>query len=201
MEKAEIIRITKKEIKCVKTRNKKKYLISSLFAISIVLIISFSFSGESLKSMLSKVNYVYNPVNSLYNDNSSAIFTSGVLVDKESLNFIIPIKSSAYHKNDNGEIVFDVINSIMVMACEDGVVEDVGFTLNGNKFIKIRHTLNVYSVIENVDIAGVFEGDIVKKGQDIATSQQGKQVMFRLYDNEIMVSNLKINQSKIIWER
>lgn len=199
MKKAEIIKITKKEIKIIKKKHKKRYLLGTLFAISIVLICNFVITGDDLKSLITRVNYVYNPVNSLYSDNSSAIFTSGALIEKEALNFIIPIKTASFNVEDNGEMIFNVVNSIMVMACEDGVVEDTGFTLDGVKYIKIKHTMSVYSLIENVNIVGVAKGDVVKKGQDIATAIQGSQVKLKLYENENIVSNIKINQSKIVW--
>ena len=188
-------------IKTLKKRFKKRYLISSLFAISIALIINFAVCGDSLQSLMARVSYVYNPVNSLYNDNSSAIFTSGTLLEKEGLNLIIPIKTTSYNVEESGEIAFDVVNSIMVMACEDGVVEDIGVTLDGIKYIKIKHTISISSIIENVDIVGVAKGDVVSKGQDIATAMQGAKVRLKFYENETLVSGFKINQSKIIWAK
>ena len=201
MKKAEIICLKRNEIKKLKKRYKKRYMIGSLFAISLMLIINFVLTGDSLQSLMARVSYVYNPVNSLYNDNSSAIFTSGAILEKEALNFIIPIKTTNYQVETTGELFFDVVNSVMVMACEDGVVQEVGVTLDGVKYIKIKHTMSVYSILENVDIVGVVEDDIVKKGQDIATSIQGAKIKLKIYENDMIVSNLKINQSKIVWER
>lgn len=201
MKKAEIIKLTKKEIKIISHKSRKKIFLGGLLAVSIALIANFVVMGDDLKSMISRVAHVYNPVNSLYSDNSNAIFTSGIIQDKELLNFIIPIKSSSYEMISDGSISFSVVNSIMVMASEDGVVEDVGFTIDGVKYIKIKHSLNIYSIVENVNIVGVVSGDVVKKGQDIATAIQGTKISFKLYENDMIITNLKVNQSKILWEK
>ena len=93
-----------------------------------------------------------------------------------------------------------VNNSIMVKATEGGVVEEVGTTLDGVKYIKLKHALDVHSVVENLDIVGVAEGDIIKKGQDIATAKVGESIVLKLYLGDSQITNIKINQSKIIWE-
>jgi DNA-binding protein len=93
-----------------------------------------------------------------------------------------------------------VNNSIMVKSSESGVVEEVGVSLNGVKYIKIKHCLDVQSVIENVDIIGVQEGEIVKKGQDIATAVEGQKIVMKLYVQDVKLTNIELNQSKIVWE-
>ena len=55
-------------------------------------------------------------------------------------------------------------------------------------------------MVENIDIIGVSEFETVKKGQDIATAKVGEKVTFKIYENDNIVKNLKINQSKITWE-
>ena len=147
-----------------------------------------------------KMCYVYNPVNSLYNDNSDAIFTNGIFSEKEKLNLVLPIKGAVAEVLSDGTIQFEIMDSIMVVACESGVIDEVGITTDGVKYIKIKHKLDVTSLIENVDIIGVQRGDMVKSGQDIATVKKGEFVRFQLWQNGIIVSNLKLYQSKILWE-
>jgi len=200
MKKVEVINLIKHDIVIRKKRSKNKIFIASLFLISFLIIGNFTVVKDDLRTLINRATTVYNPVNSLYNDNSSAIFTSGALMEKEALNFIIPIKTTSCNIGDGGELCFDVTNSIMVMACEDGVVEDIGTTLDGVKFIKIKHTIGIYSVLENLEIIGVAKGNIVKKGEDIATATQGNKITLKIYENDILVSNLKINQSKIEWK-
>ena len=88
----------------------------------------------------------------------------------------------------------------MVGACEAGIVEEVGTTNDGIKYIKIKHCLDIYSLIENVDMIGVAKGEVVKRGQDIATAKTGNTVTLRLFEGDTQLTNIKVEQSKIIWQ-
>jgi len=145
--------------------------------------------------------YVYNPVNSLYNDTSNVIFTSSAMtLEKDSLDFIIPIKGSLIDIDSDGTISFAVDKSIMVMSPESGVVDEISISNDGIKYIKIRHTLEMYTIIQNLDIVGVSVGEAVKKGQDIAIAKEGSIVKMQILENNIPLIQLKINQSKIVWK-
>ena len=97
-------------------------------------------------------------------------------------------------------IEFVCTNSIMIMAIESGVVREVGQTLDGVKYIKIQHSAEVESVIENVDIVGVVEGNIVKRGQDIATARLGEIITLKIFDKGSQVDTLRVNQSRVLWK-
>ena len=56
------------------------------------------------------------------------------------------------------------------------------------------------TIISGVDISGVDKGVIVKRGQDIATSQISHKIFLRIYENGVQVKNPKIEQNKIVWE-
>jgi len=145
--------------------------------------------------------YVYNPVNSLYNDTINVIFTSSAMtLEKDSLDFIIPIKGSLIDIDSDGTISFAVDKSIMVMSPESGVVDEISISNDGIKYIKIRHTLEMYTIIQNLDIVGVSVGEAVKKGQDIAIAKEGSIVKMQILENNIPLIQLKINQSKIVWK-
>lgn len=181
---------------------KKGRVILPLCAFFIItFIVLFSFGGKDIKAVGSNMGYIYDPVNSLYSDNGSIVFTSAILQEKESLNFIIPIVGAQSEVWEDGTILFTVGKSIMIKASEIGVVEDIGVSLDGVKYLKIRHSLEVYSVIENVDIVGVSKGNSVTKGQDIATAKTGSVLKFQIYYNDVRVTTLKLNQSKIVWEK
>lgn len=189
-----VLSLTKNEI-IVKTKkkrvNKSIYVNSSLLII--IAIIGLCLFNDSVsKNFIS----VYNPVNSLYSDNSNIVFTSGS-VDK--LDFSLPILGAQVNCVD-GVIEFVAMKSIMVVAPENGVVMDIGDTLDGIKYIKIKHSENVYSVIENLDIIGVSKNDLIKKGQDIATAKIGNKVIMKIYEEDNRVRNLNIDKSKIIWQ-
>lgn len=198
MKTVEILSVKKNEILI----RKPQRLRFGLLIVSIAIIISTLaiFSHEGLKDISSSMVYVYNPVNSLYNDNSGVVFTSGLVLEKESLDFIIPIKSSHIDIDEFGTLSLEVGNSIMVMSPESGVVDEVGFSLDGEKYIKIRHSVEMYSIIQNVDMVGVSVGQVIKRGEDIATSKEGETVYMQILQNGTPISGLKINQSKIVWK-
>lgn len=161
------------------------------------LIMTIDDSKNTIKNSMIKI---YNPVSSLYNDNSDIVFTNGGILEKDSVNLIVPIKGSIYEIERDGTIYFDIVSSIMVVASDSGVVANCGVGLDGTKFIRIKHSLGVETLIENVDILGAKVGDIVKSGQDIATAKLGTKVRMQIFLDGTRISNIKINQSKIVWE-
>lgn len=160
----------------------------------------FSLNNASISQICNNMCYVYNPVNTLYNDNGNIIFTSINVVNKGNLDFVLPVSGAIVEVGGNGNIMLTISKSIMVKACENGVIDEVGTTIDGIKYIKIMHTIDMFSLIENLDVVGVVEGDTVKRGQDIATAKEGSVVTLKLFNNGEQCSNIKINQSKIVCE-
>lgn len=198
MKTVEILSIKKNEILIRKPQRVRFGVL--MVSIAIIIFTLAIFSHEGLNDITSSMVYVYNPVNSLYSDNSGVVFTSGLVLEKESLDFVIPIKSSQIEIDDFGTLSFEVGASIMVMSPESGVVDEVGFSLDGKKYIKIRHSVEVYSIIQNVDMIGVSVGQVIKRGEDIATSKEGSVLTMQILSNNTPISGLKINQSKIVWK-
>jgi len=197
----EIVSIKENKILYRTNKGKMNVLVPLCIVCIIGFIMCFSFGNEEVQSVGSSMGYIYNPVNSLYSDNSTIMFTSVNMISKDNLDFVLPIISNKVELCESGDIKIVVTNSIMVKAIESGVVEDVGITLDGVKYIKVRHCYDVCSVIENVDIIGIDKNTIIKKGQDVATAKEGKVVTVKLYNNQSQISSLKINQSRIIWEK
>ena len=72
----------KKNIISVKTRSGKQvFLIPVCIAFTTIFMLCFSFGGTNLRQVGSSMAYIYNPVNSLYSDNSSLIFASATIKD------------------------------------------------------------------------------------------------------------------------
>ena len=69
------------------------------------------------------------------------------------------------------------------------IVKDVGITNNGIKYIKIKHSESITTLIENVDIVGVEINEFVKRGQDIATAKEGKRVYLQMFNEDIQITN------------
>ncbi|MBQ7351700.1 MAG: hypothetical protein IJW59_02390 [Clostridia bacterium] len=202
MSRVKILSVKQNRIICrVKSKN-SKLLIPFCLSIIIAFVVMFSFGGVDVQSVGGRMGYVFDPVNSLYNDNGSIVFTSaGYYVSKEKLDFVIPMLGASMTIDESGTIDIVVGNSIMVKAIESGVVEDIGISLNGIKYIKIRHSKDIVSEIQNVDIVGVNVGASVKKGLDIATSKENTHIFVKIFDCEKQVKNIKIIESKIIWEK
>lgn len=198
MNRAKILSIQRKEI-IYKTTSKKR-LTRRLFAVlSLVSIFSFLtlLCNEYLNGSLDKLCYVYSPVNSLYNDTSDVVFTSIGVFEKENLDYIIPIKSGEFSQTLDG-VEFLVDNAIMVKSIESGFVESVGCSNNGIKYIRIKHSVNIVSEISGIDISGVVVGQVVKKGEDIATAKLGSKILLRILNDGSPIPNLVVSKSKII---
>ncbi|MBE5738218.1 MAG: hypothetical protein E7354_00580 [Clostridiales bacterium] len=199
MKSVQVLSVKKNEI-IIKRPGRHRYSMLTV-SLAIIVLSVIMLSSESLSTIASSMVYVYNPVNSLYNDTSNVIFTSSAMtLEKDSLDFIIPIKGSLIDIDSDGTISFAVDKSIMVMSPESGVVDEISISNDGIKYIKIRHTLEMYTIIQNLDIVGVSVGEAVKKGQDIAIAKEGSIVKMQILENNIPLIQLKINQSKIVWK-
>ena len=193
--KVTILSIKKNEI-TIKIKKKHPHIMYSCLII-FAFLLCFTFGSRELKNIGASMSQIYNPVSSLYNDNSDVVFTNSSITE---LNFVVPLMGANYEIASDGTIEFEVKNSIMVKACESGVIDDIGITNNGVKYIKIKHTEEIFSLIENVDIVGVQKNDIVKRGQDISTAKENSKVYFQLFNGDTKITNIKIHLSKLIWE-
>lgn len=144
---------------------------------------------------------IYNPINSLYNENNGIVFASKNLdwVDKNKLKFVTPIKCGQFVIED-GVISYTIDSSIMVIAPESGIVTGVGYLPNGEKYIEITHSSGVKTRIENIFLTGVVNGQVVAKGKDIATVKLNEIVKFSIYENNEIITNIKLNKNQIEWQ-
>ena len=195
MNKAEIIGLKKNEIKYTnRVKKKRNFFVYSFLVVCILLVFNLtSINFANLKA-------VFNPVNSLYNDNSDVVFTNGQ-VNGEMLNFAIPIITNKIEILNDGTVNFTVNNLIMVKSIERGVVEEVSTSNDGIKYIKINHNNEWSSVISNVDLVGVKNGSVVTKGKDVATAMVGEIVSLRIYFNGIQITDINVVDSKIICQK
>lgn len=164
------------------------------FVISLVVCVITVFSFVYLVKVNNDVKIatgVFNPISELYRDVEVASFVSG-----GNISFIVPIKTEKYIINSDN-IVFKATSSIMVYAPCDGIVDSID--VNDYKYIKIKHTSELYSIISNVDIVGVKEGDIVKQGKEIATAKPNTEICFFIENKNERVKNLYLNKSFIKW--
>ena len=194
-----ILSITKNEITILKKKKRNPRAFLPVIFISFF-VLCFATNINFLTEFKENILRVCSPVSSLYNDNSGVVFTNGGVLEKDTVNLILPIKGATYEILEDGTVEFVVQKSIMVSSCDSGVVIDAGVSLDGVKFVTIKHNASVTTKIENIEILGVEVGETVKSGQDIATAKVDKIVRLRVYQNDVQVSNLKISKSKILWE-
>ena len=194
-----ILSMTKNEI-IINCKKKSSHKSIIPFVIVSLFLVCFATNNTLFQSIKTDIIKVLNPVSSLYSDNSGVVFTNANAIEKDTLNLVLPIKGGIYEILMDGTIKFTVGNSIMVSACESGMVVSVNKSTDGVKCITIKHNNNLETRIENVEIVGVKENDIVKSGQDIATTKTGNTVYLKIFQNDTQISNLKISKSKIIWE-
>ena len=196
IKKVTILSVKKNEITiCLKKKYRPRLQIS--FVVIAVMMLCFVFGGTDVRTIGLTMSRIYNPVSSLYNDNSDVVFTNGTL-SSENLIFYVPLIAN-YEIINGDTVVFTVTNSIMVKAPEAGVIKDIGVTNNGIKYIKIKHSETVWSLIENVDIVGVKENEIVSRGKDIATAKENSKVYFQIYENDGRIKNINVQSTKIVW--
>jgi len=198
---AQIVSLKRIEIVYKLKKNNYKNIWSICLTVILGVVMVFSMGGNNVRQVASNMVYIFDPVNSLYNDNSSVIFTGLSSKSKDSLDFVIPNTSTQVQIDETGNIMIGITNSIMIKSIESGVIEELGVTNDGVKYIKIMHCIGMSSLIENLDVVGVVEGECVKKGQDIATAKIGNVITLKLFNDGVQVSNIKINQSKIICQK
>ncbi len=163
---------------------------------------SFLFADYG-KTLATTISYMYDPVNPLYNDLGHIVFTNSVgyaeyNVEK-TVTFTVPVISNKMTIQTD-HIAFEIVDSVMVVASADGVVLKVGTMENGGKYVELKHSKSLVTRYENIDIAGVVPGEVVKSGQDIATAKVGAVVKFSILRNAVAVTNLTLQQNKVVWQ-
>lgn len=203
MKKLQIINMYKNNIvyKNYKNKLRRNTLISSvvfcilLFTCCYVKIVG----GANADGWYTDVNAVYNPITKLYNDEENIIFTNNDNVITNNGTFVLPLISSNINVINN-QIEIVPVENIMCIAPCSGIVEEIGKTSDGNKYIKIKHSTKLTSIIEGVVTFGVEKGNIVKQGENIATANHNKKIVFSIYKNGKIVENLRIEKNHILWD-
>ena len=203
----QIINLYKHNVVYVSVNKKRKIQAYAMVLAFVFLnIAAFSltlFNSDYSKTLQTTINYIYNPVNTLYNDLGHIIFTSGGAYKEfnteKEVTVNVPVLTNKLEiKTDY--IAFEITDNVMVMSCCDGVIEEVGNLEDNTKYIEIKHSKSISTRYENIDIAGVVPGDVVKPCQDIATAKTGEIVRFYILKDGEPVTSLSINKNKVEWQ-
>lgn len=166
---------------------RKSNIVSSIviFVLCIATLYGMSVSNNNYTTdIVSTISYINNPIDPLYSDMGDIVFTSSdgiVKLDEGNDDYTLPV---TYRDYTIGEkcIEFDIA-SPLVCSIEKGVVSDIYVIGNNIKCIKIKHSRNVYSILENVDILGVHIGALVSKGQKLGTASMDSKIKLYLEVN------------------
>ena len=197
--KAQVVGIYKRNITHKTLKNKKHFSIRkmSYIAMSLLmfLVLGIGIIDGEYKDILSQVMY---PITSLYSDQNDLQFTwsDSVLVEGE-LAFQMPMLSSDIKVVDGNLIIKSETNAI-VKSIEAGVVLEVSSDLYEVRYVKVQHTSSIFSIIENIDIVSVKEGDTVTKNTILGTSKINENVIVSIYENLQKIKSITPNKNMIL---
>lgn len=204
MQKAVVLNVYQRKIinKNVKNKLKKQVIFSIVcfcFLVSQTMCAKV-FLDEKANGLITSASKLFNPLIELYSEDEEGYFVNNAnaFVASQELTFMFPVRTGEVEVLD-GEVLFKVNESIMVYAPEGGIVTECGISNFNTKYIKIMHNEHVFSIIDNVDVIGCNEGDIVKKGREIATAVQNNVIKLKIFNNEENIKNLSIEKNNIIW--
>ena len=197
--KAQVVGIYKRNITYKSSKSKRHFSIRKMsyvtMSLLMFLVLGIGVIDGEYKDILSKVMY---PITSLYSDQNDLQFTwsDSVLQDRELL-FQMPIISSDVKVVD-GNLIIRSETSAIVKSIEDGIVLEVGSDLYDVRYIKVQHTSSVFSIIENLDIVAVKEGDTVTKNTILGTSKINENVIVSIYENLQKIKDITPNKNMIL---
>lgn len=199
--KVEVLSLHKNEViyKNIKNKVFKQMLIMLLAFIMPLSAMFFSQYGMD-KSIFTNIINLSNPIYSPYIDTGGVSFVDGKVFefDNKVLQFELPLASSQMEIKDDC-ISITVKESAFISAPEGGIISEVG-EASGIKYIKILHSKDIESIIENIDISGVVVATVVKKGDKLASAIVGETLVFKIIEKGKPVSNFKLTNNVLTWE-
>lgn len=207
MERATIVSIRKQQIIYHNKKVGRPMGLVTSISIFAVLVMCFSclkvMDNKVINEVFHIAQNVYNPVQPLYSDNSDINFASSTftmyLKKNEDVKLTFPVRASSFE--EKGEyILFTADSSIMVLSPEDGVVVAISTTADGKKYIEVKHSEGLSTRLVGMDVTGVTIGQTVKQGQELATLDDTKQLMFYVIKDGGVVPKISVEHQNIVWE-
>ena len=168
----------------------------SIVAVLVLFVLCMLYGKVYNLSIYSSIMQIMSPVENLYSDTGSAVFSSNIKL--KDLKLILPIKCQDFEIVD-GAILLEVGESIMVVAPENGTISEINNLNSGGKYISISLANNYMCVLENVDVVGVKVGDTVKKGKEIATSNPNSVITMKVYGGGKLLTNFVVVKNQLQW--
>lgn len=191
----------KNVIVCLK---KKNFIIAFILIFILVAHIFLYFGVDSYKNVFDTFNdKIFNSFNfgeQNFTD-SDAVFVfneKSYFKSKGEVKLFLP--SSESYVLDNGSFSFDSSKNFIIKSSGDGIVKEVGTLDNGLKYIVIKHSNEIFTRYENLKIVGVGENFIVKNVNPIGTTSVEEPLVFRVYKNNKIITNIKIENGELKWD-
>lgn len=191
----------KNVIVCLK---KKNFIIAFILIFMLVAHIFLYFGVDSYKNVFDTFNdKIFNSFNfgeQNFTD-SDAVFVfneKSYFKSKGEVKLFLP--SSESYVLDNGSFSFDSSKNFIIKSSGDGIVKEVGTLDNGLKYIVIKHSNEIFTRYENLKIVGVGENFIVKNVNPIGTTSVEEPLVFRVYKNNKIITNIKIENGELKWD-
>lgn len=199
----EIISLSRKEIiyKNVRHKRLRTSAIFSLVLIIPMVVLGFiKFNDNEGSNLYESVVTLGNPNYLPYVDYSGIVFTDAeaYLNLNEDVLLNLPAKPVKVEE-DNDKLLLTIGENIVVLAPDKGIVSDVG-EVDGVKFIKILHSKDIETIVENIDVCGVQIGNIIEKGQEIGTAQNDSVLKFVVKVHGNSVKNISFKDNIVSWE-
>ena len=199
----EIVSLYKKEIehRNIKHKSFRSATLFSLMLILPIIVLGFiKINDNETSNLYENVASLGNPNYLPFVDYSGIVFTDAdmYLNPYDDVDIILPINPLKIEE-DNDKLLLTVGDNFIVVASEKGIVSDIGENA-GVKYIKILHSKDIETIIENIDINGVCIGNIVEKNQQIATAKNDSIIKFKVLVNGKMVKNISFKDNVVSWE-
>lgn len=166
--------------------------------IMLVLVCGIGVINNEHIDVVNNIKYIISPITSLYSDKNDLQFTwSDSFVVEDGYEFYLPLMSNNI-KIVDGNIIIQASLSTIIKPIESGVIESIGDSIDGVRYIKIKHSENLYSIIENIDIISVHTGDYVTRDTIVGTSNINDSIICSLYKDDSRLKNISIYKNKIL---
>jgi len=136
-------------------------------------------ANTELKEVYMNVCNIYNPIYSPYSETGSITFAWNYVFDNEIEELNLPIISSNITIDNNGTIIAEVKESILVKSVADGVVDNI-YDADGVNVVRIVHGNNLSVEYIGLDVLGVQVGNMVYAGKEIGTARLGDNILLKV---------------------
>ncbi|MBQ9792109.1 MAG: hypothetical protein IJW28_05990 [Clostridia bacterium] len=202
--KAQVVGVYKinyyKNTESIVKKNSVKKISFILISFALILVMGVGIINNEHIDLINNIAYIFNPITSLYSDKNDLQFTwSENYVDDSSVKYTLPLLSNDI-KIVDGNVIIKSMSNAIIKPIEKGVVIEKSEDLQGVRYVKIKHSENTFSIIENLDVITVNELDLVDKNTILGTSKINENIILSIYHNNEKIKDISLNKNMVIVE-